>query len=134
MDSKFCGLIAYIIYCLSKNFDKMNEVIVLDNTTNNILLFNSVYDAKNQKYRIMDYIRNSVVVGENSQFIDFKTKKMVLFNKVGMIFRGVVTPKIDLFVGSIIKDKVTIIFSDETYTFDCKSMNEDIRYKKKSSE
>ena len=68
MDSKFCGLIAYIIYCLSKNFDKMNEVIVLDNTTNNILLFNSVYDAKNQKYRIMDYIRNSVVVGENCEF------------------------------------------------------------------
>lgn len=124
MDSKFCGLIAYIIYCLSKNFDKMNEVIVLDHSTNSILLFNGIYDVKNQKYRIMDYIRNSVVVGNNSQFIDFKTRKMVVFKKEGMVFRGVVTSQMDSFVGNIIRDKVTVIFSNETYTFDCKNIND----------
>lgn len=124
MDSKFCGLIAYIIYCLSKNFDKMNEVIVLDHSSNSVLLFDGVYDAKNQKYRIMDYIRNCVVVGNDSQFIDFKTKKMVLFNRKGFIFRGVVTSPMDSFIGNIINDKVTVIFSNDTYTYDCKYLGD----------
>ncbi len=122
MDSKFCALIAYIIYCLKNGFDDMNEVMVLDNSTNDILLFNGVYDKKNEKYQIMDYTRNSVVMGNDSQFIDFKTKRMVVFQKEGLIFKGIITPQMESFIGNIIGDKVTIIFSSNTYQFDCKRL------------
>ena len=47
MDSKFSALIAYIIFCLKNGFDDMNEVMVLDNSTNDILLFSGVYDKEN---------------------------------------------------------------------------------------
>lgn len=102
----------------------MNEIVVFDNSTNSILLFNGVYDVKNQKYRILDYTRSSIIIGNDSQFIDFKTRKMVVFKREGMIFRGVVTSQMDSFIGKMIGDEVTIIFSNETYTFDCKSIND----------
>lgn len=122
MDSKFCALIAYIIYCLKNGFDDMNEVMVLDNSTNDILLFNGGYDRENEKYQIMDYTRNSVVMGNDSQFIDFKTKKIVVFQREGYIFKGIVTPQMESFIGNIIGSRVSVIFSNETYHFDCKRL------------
>lgn len=129
MDSKFCGLIAYIIYCLRTKFDGMNEVILLDNSTNDILLFNGIYEADNKNYRIMDYTRNSVVMGNDSQFIDIKSKKLVIFKRIGMTFRGVVTPQMESFIGSVQEDRVMVISSKETYTFDCKRLNKGKRAK-----
>ena len=122
MDSKFSALIAYIIFCLKNGFDDMNEVMVLDNSTNDILLFNGVYDRENNKYQIMDYTRNSVVMGNDSQFIDFKTKKIVLFQREGLIFKGVITPQMESFIGNIIGSRVSVIFSSETLHFDCKRL------------
>ena len=122
MDSKFSALIAYIIFCLKNGFDDMNEVMVLDNSTNDILLFNGVYNKENEKYQIVDYTRNSVAMGNDSQFIDFKTKKIVVFQREGLIFKGVITPQMESFIGNVIGNKVTIIFSNETYQFDCKRL------------
>lgn len=122
MDSKFSALIAYVIFCLKNGFDDMNEVMVLDNSTNDILLFSGVYDKKNEKYQIVDYTRNSVAMGNDSQFIDFKTKNMVIFQREGFIFKGIITPKMESFIGNIIGDKVTVIFSSDTYQYDCKRL------------
>ena len=122
MDSKFSALIAYIIFCLKNEFDDMNEVMILDNSTNDILLFSGVYDKENEKYQIVDYTRNSVAMGDDSQFIDFKTKNIVIFQREGYIFKGVITSKMESFIGNIIRNKVTVIFSSETYQFDCKRL------------
>ena len=122
MDSKFSALIAYIIFCLKNGFDDMNEVMILDNSTNDILLFSGVYDKEDEKYQIVDYTRNSVAMGDDSQFIDFKTKNIVIFQREGYIFKGVITSKMESFIGNIIRNKVTVIFSSETYLFDCKRL------------
>lgn len=122
MDSKFSALIAYIIFCLKNGFDDMNEVMVLDNSTNDILLFSGVYDKENEKYQIVDYTRNSVAMGNDSQFIDFKTKNIVIFQREGLIFKGIITPQMESFIGNIIGNKVTVIFSSNTYQYDCKRL------------
>ena len=120
MDSKLSGLIACIIYCIKNKISNIGEVVIFDNSSNKILMYGGNYDYNNQRFKIFDYNRNSIIIGRNSQFIDSKNNEFFTFRLTGMVFKGFVTSQLLSFSGSIIGNKVTIIFSDKHYIFECR--------------